>query len=339
MGDKVLSILDSMDRLDSRDKLLAGALRALSTIAREVDTEILAPCGESPNSPPLDRQVRDLATAPQLPAIAQLGHDMTSRLRSCGRQLNGLMSSAKSLPEILTALINATAALRDGGSRQEVRFREIAVEFDAAAALPDVESMRRKIQAQTVELVAYVDKTSAENRATVAGLEAEMATCRRRLAEAETLALSDSLTGLGNRRAVESRIEALVAGGRTFCLIMIDLNRFKLINDNYGHAAGDEVLAGFAARLRNHLRAADFAARWGGDEFLVVMECALNDAIRRSHQIQSVVCGRYSLSRVNGSPRVEVSATIGVGERKEGETAQQLFARTDSMLYATKQGE
>lgn len=327
-----------MDDLEGKDRLLAGALRSLSIVVRELDTEILSPCGESPDVVPLARKVKEVLALPKESSLEELGHDSSLRIRSCGRQLRSLVTGAQTLPKVLSALAEATGTLRDGTNRDEERFRGFADEMDQAAALPDLESVRRKIQLQAMQLVAYVDKISAENRATVRQLEAELTTYRCKLAEVETIAATDPLTGLGNRRSVERRIEALVASSRPFCLLLIDLNRFKYINDTFGHLAGDELLASFAARLKGSLRQADFSARWGGDEFMVVMECALRDAMNRSQQIQKVVCGRYSLSRAAGAPRVDITATIGVAERKEEETAEQLFARTDTLLYAAKPG-
>jgi len=89
------------------------------------------------------------------------------------------------------------------------------------------------------------------------------------------MATSDPLTGLGNRRYIQQQLEAVIAetdsrGGATACLI-IDLDHFKDINDNYGHAVGDEVLTGVARRLRRAVRPTDIVGRMGGEEFCVVM--------------------------------------------------------------------
>jgi diguanylate cyclase len=116
----------------------------------------------------------------------------------------------------------------------------------------------------------------------------------------------------------------------------MDLNRFKAVNDKYGHLAGDELLKVFAARLRRQLRSDDTAARWGGDEFVVVLPCRLSDAMVRSRLLEGALRGEYVLQR-DGSPiRLNVGVSIGVAEHRAGESADQLLARADQLLYSCK---
>ena len=99
-----------------------------------------------------------------------------------------------------------------------------------------------------------------------------------RLREAEQLASRDPLTGLDNRRRVEQDMEYRIARGTPFCVLMIDLNRFKLINDQYGHLSVDEVLKQSSQELRSQFRCPDVIARWGGDEFVAVLDSNLSGA-------------------------------------------------------------
>ncbi len=89
--------------------------------------------------------------------------------------------------------------------------------------------------------------------------------------EAEALALTDTLTGLWNRRAMDMALAAMCTGGKAFALMHLDLDRFKTVNDSLGHAAGDHVLRGVAAVLRQETRANDTLARVGGDEFVILL--------------------------------------------------------------------
>ncbi len=90
-------------------------------------------------------------------------------------------------------------------------------------------------------------------------------------AEAERLALTDALTGLANRRAMDIALDGHTRGGQPFGLMHVDLDLFKQVNDTLGHAAGDAVLAEAARRLREHTRRGDVVARVGGDEFVVLL--------------------------------------------------------------------
>jgi diguanylate cyclase (GGDEF)-like protein len=108
----------------------------------------------------------------------------------------------------------------------------------------------------------------------------------RGVAEQEAWALeqagrTDPLTGLGNRRALFETFGARQSGaaGRTG-LVMLDIDHFKTVNDSFGHQAGDHVLIEVASRLRRSLRGNDMVARWGGEEFVVLLrDCALPDAL------------------------------------------------------------
>jgi len=90
-------------------------------------------------------------------------------------------------------------------------------------------------------------------------------------ARAEEQALTDVLTGLGNRRAMERALSTLMQNGGGFALIHLDLDYFKQVNDTLGHAAGDHVLAEVASLLRASVRGADLVARVGGDEFVILL--------------------------------------------------------------------
>ena len=109
----------------------------------------------------------------------------------------------------------------------------------------------------------------------------EMRILQARAEEFERLALVDSLTGLSNRRVAEERLASEAARseryGHPLTVISFDLDKFKQINDTYGHPAGDQVLKDFAHRLGSAIRKSDIAARMGGDEFLVLLpECTTN---------------------------------------------------------------
>ncbi len=160
------------------------------------------------------------------------------------------------------------------------------------------------------------------------------------LLETRAAARTDTLTGALNHGAMLERLgeevdRARRYGGGLACLL-IDLDDFKRINDTWGHATGDEVLRRVAAALRAEFRAHDQVARYGGDEFVVVLphadgvraEAAARRALRRVHDIHVV----------SEEDRVAVRASIGVAGWIEGETAAGLLAKADRALLAGKRG-
>ncbi|NKI36335.1 GGDEF domain-containing protein [Wenzhouxiangella sp. XN79A] len=161
---------------------------------------------------------------------------------------------------------------------------------------------------------------------------------RRYGSELSRLALSDSLTRLPNRRAFFQRAEGAIreAGrnGIPVSLLMIDLDHFKRVNDRYGHHVGDRALEEFSDCLRNNARAGDLPARFGGEEFAVLLPSTDLEGARRVAERLLEALHRQPL-RV-GSDRVELRASIGVAELGPGEALDTLIKRADRALYRAK---
>jgi two-component system cell cycle response regulator len=147
------------------------------------------------------------------------------------------------------------------------------------------------------------------------------------------LAVTDSLTGLRNRRYVMRHLEGLIRNGGA-ALLLIDVDRFKSVNDTHGHAFGDTVLRDVAERLRLHVRAVDVVARFGGEEFVVAMSPQpADDAGMVAERLRQAISG--TPTRV--ADRVlEVTISIGVAVAIPDCTVDQLIAAADAALYRAK---
>ncbi len=176
---------------------------------------------------------------------------------------------------------------------------------------------------------------------TVAGLVVTLrdVTEQRRLEhELTQRAFHDALTGLPNRTLLRERLErALLRGRRTAsltCLLFIDLDDFKLVNDTLGHSAGDRLLVAVGNRLSHTLRRADTAARLGGDEFAVLMEDARQpvDADLLAAQVIRMLARPFEL----GEESVTVSASVGVATTRDSADADELLRHADLAVYAAK---
>ncbi len=144
------------------------------------------------------------------------------------------------------------------------------------------------------------------------------------LSQLTDMASTDALTGLPNRRAWETNLDRALLDGQPFVLAMLDLDHFKDFNDTNGHPAGDRLLKESAAAWREELRAGDFLARIGGEEFaLLLPTCATEDAL-------AVV------ERLRGRVPYEQTCSAGVVMQNAGETCDALMARVDEALYRAK---
>lgn len=160
----------------------------------------------------------------------------------------------------------------------------------------------------------------------------------RALAQLQVIATRDELTGLPNRRQMQALVDQELLRSQRhrheFCIAVIDLDHFKRINDTHGHAAGDTVLRRFAQAGQTALRATDVLARWGGEEFLVLlpdtgMPLALAALERLREQVSALVID------LGGTP-VQLTVSIGLTGHRRGDTLAQTLARADEWLYEAK---
>ncbi|MEI7864952.1 MAG: GGDEF domain-containing protein, partial [Chthoniobacterales bacterium] len=158
--------------------------------------------------------------------------------------------------------------------------------------------------------------------------------------ELERRALTDELTNLLNRKAVLDHLDAFgrnqARTGHALAVLFCDLDRFKTINDNYGHAAGDEVLRVMADRIRGCLRSSDdLAARMGGDELLVVLH-GVQDLASASHVAEKLCRSAAEPVPIPGGS-VRTTMSIGVTLARPSERTDDLVARADMAMYQAKQ--
>ena len=158
----------------------------------------------------------------------------------------------------------------------------------------------------------------------------------------QRMATVDSLSGLLTRQAMQEILQRFVAQAQRqssgFCLLLCDIDRFKIINDNYGHQAGDLVIAATASALRQSLRTEDWASRWGGEEFLCLLPGTACDGGKSlAERVRSAVASQP----VDLGDGRSVSVTVSIGVAclpAAGVSLQELLARVDSALYDAKAG-
>ena len=172
----------------------------------------------------------------------------------------------------------------------------------------------------------------------VAHMEQEAMGYREHLEEQRQKALIDPLTGLPNRAAWSERLEQEIGEwqqhGNTLMLAMLDLDHFKRINDNYGHLAGDKVLKIIASVLRKRLRGSDFIARFGGEEFVLLMPAtvpAVGAKLLETLRAAIEACPFHFKGE-----RVTITVSMGLAAFKPGEHSDMVLKRADQALYRAK---
>ena len=160
----------------------------------------------------------------------------------------------------------------------------------------------------------------------------------QRMEELETMALIDPLTRMANRRYIEmqlsNRLEEMHRYGWSFCVLFADIDDFKRINDTYGHDAGDKVLRMVARTLSGNARPFDIFGRWGGEEFVAIIENV-------SYKNLPMIANRFRLLVENsylsvGDEKMRVSVSVGATVARLKDTVETLLRRADQLMYQSK---
>jgi two-component system cell cycle response regulator len=209
----------------------------------------------------------------------------------------------------------------------------------------DIEDRKRVLRGLDLGVNDYISRPIDRNE-----LVARVRTQLRRKRYADALrasmqtsiemALVDSLTGLNNRRYLETHLASLLQNvtnrGGSLSLMMLDIDHFKSVNDTYGHNAGDEVLRNFAGRVKRMVRQTDLACRYGGEEFVVMMpDTTIAVASQIAERVRAAVQGE--LFPIDGGARsIPVTVSIGLAESRGMNDPETLFRRADKALYCSK---
>ncbi|RUM31580.1 MAG: hypothetical protein DSY32_01015 [Aquifex sp.] len=155
----------------------------------------------------------------------------------------------------------------------------------------------------------------------------------------ERMALTDPLTGLYNRRIFMEMAEKELARakryGYNFSILMIDIDNFKRINDTYGHDVGDYVLKKIAEILRTNVRGADIVARFGGEEFIVMLSNTnLNNAVKKAEKLRKMI--EQTPVELSSGVKLKVTVSVGVSTYKDQDSLEELIKEADVALYEAK---
>ncbi len=184
-----------------------------------------------------------LSVTPTAALLKQTETQVETLLEEWGeRTSEHLKGKTDEVKQLLIALAQAAESVgtRDQGYSQQ--FRELTGRLERIADLNDLTEIRSSLVKRVTELKDSVNQMAQESGELVARLKAEVSVYETRLKTAEHLAFRDELTLVANRRSVEERVRLNINNGQTFCVAMVDLNRFKSVNDKYGHLAGDDLL-------------------------------------------------------------------------------------------------
>jgi diguanylate cyclase len=246
-----------------------------------------------------------------------------------------ISDSAQTIRSILLSLASVIHRTDQAASDSSHALREVRAGIEQAD-LPD------ELAAAHALLIAEIDRVIASNnelKGELASSQAILATQREQIEALKTAVRIDGLTQLANRAYFDEKLLEMIRlhqrYNEPFALLMIDVDYFKTINDTHGHQAGDRILKGVSFKIKASLRESDFLARFGGDEFaLVLIKASLQPATVLAEKICTNV--RESRFILDGT-EFKVTLSIGVAEVHADDTPETLLERADKALYLVKE--
>lgn len=326
-------ILQLLGHITPSQRLLTNYKQAISQVESGLDIESL---------PVIIYQISQFIDS----ALEVKGDDFSNYLQGLNKQLSEVQGFIEKSQGIDTQGSKARS-IADGKVRDSiVSIRE------AVKETTEIEELQKKLKIQLNHIVGAMDSLQSEDQKRESTLQANYDALKRRVskmeAEAEKVqeyieeerksARVDALTELPNRTAYNEimahEIENFKRYGNPLSLVVCDLDHFKVVNDSYGHLAGDKVLSLVARILCKGTRSSDFVTRYGGEEFAIIVPSTNAEKTAKSmDKIRRLIC--KSPFNYRGEP-IAISMSFGVCEAVSGDTIESLFTRADAALYKAK---
>ncbi len=251
-----------------------------------------------------------------------------------------LLVTKKQTIKAESLLNEMTSRLTEAGNRMGQQGDQLKAHIEnlnSASSEPDIKNICRDIILETQRIID--GNTDLKNN--VHKTINELGALTLELKNLREAAKTDMLTGLLNRRGFEDAIAKAIKdaqkGTEPLTLIIADLDRFKRINDNYGHLTGDNVLKLLSKLLRKHIKGKDIAGRFGGEEFIMALpETKINGGFALAEQIRTSLEKMRWQSKSSGKDIGTITISLGVAQFNPGEDLNSLIARADKALYTAK---
>ncbi len=247
----------------------------------------------------------------------------------------------ESLRSELQRLVNESSHEISGAADEACRYRS-RLEGHAQRLATDLDSERvlHIIDALSTETTAMV-QTNTQLQEKLSNMAQELVSLRNELEWVHEELMIDALTGLLNRKGFDHLLEGSTKEAREhqsqMCLVMIDIDHFKRINDNYGHIVGDEVLRFIAAKMKAVIKGRDIISRYGGEEFAIILpNTPLSGALHIAEEVRKIISTSKLTRKASQQVLDQITVSIGVAWYRKKENLDDFIHRADRALYHAK---
>ncbi len=257
-------------------------------------------------------------------------------------QLKASLSEARdAIKQMLAGFVDHLADFADATSEYHDKIEGCAEKISAASDISELESVLSEVMRETRTIQINAQRSRDELRSTQKRVEESETRIKELERELETtgdLVRHDQLTGVLNRRGLEDIFNKEIGRAKrhdtVICVALLDIDNFKKLNDSLGHDVGDQALIHLATVCRDTLRPQDTVARFGGEEFIILLpETPLNDAVTAMTRLQRELTKKFFLS---GNEKVLITFSCGVTQMQEGDTQASVIKRADTAMYEAK---
>jgi diguanylate cyclase (GGDEF)-like protein len=285
----------------------------------------------------MERITESLGRVPTADAIADSELAVRNVLRNWGKQVaHHFDQKATDVKDLLLVLSRTAESFGHKDDRFARDLDSVTAQLASIASLDDLTRMRASIEASARELKRSAERMAAEGTALIEHLRVELSTYEAKLERAEYVASRDALTGLGSRHWVEARIQERISIGASFSIVLVDIDGFGRVVEDYGNLVGDLLLKEFARELRSGCRITDIVGRWGSDEFIIVLDSAGPEVQLSLSRLCAWISKPYHVPGRTGYVNVQLDASLGIADYTDGEDIQTLLERADLELCRVK---
>ena len=258
------------------------------------------------------------------------------------RQKDYLHDSKKELKDVVDLLTQAMVNLDTDNQTFNAKMIAQSDKFEKITLLDDIKKIKYALTNEVTVLRDTLKEKEFRDRRRIEKLSAKVSHLDQELRQVKQASMMDGLTDIYNRktfdRFVQDLVERNMISKTPFSMLMVDIDDFKRVNDTYGHQVGDRVLVAIAQQCAKFIRGDDMVARFGGEEFVIILlGASLRNATKKAKQIsKEIAATRYALDGAMAGQVLSVTVSIGVSAYRHGDRVATVTERADQALYRAK---